>query len=382
MLLVVLLLHLVVGLGLIVVGDRLGARSFLVAAIAPLGTLVALTARAREITRGGVIESTFDWIPQLELTIDLRLDAMGLVLALIVSGVGVLVCVYAVGYFSHPKPGIGRLAGLMTLFAGAMIGIAASDHLLALFVFWELTSVTSYLLIGNDDENSAARAAALSAILITGLGGLVMLAGFVVIGQDAGTYRLSELLLAPPTGTAATVGVVLVLVGAFTKSAQFPFGGWLPGAMVAPTPISTYLHAATMVKAGVFLVARLAPILAGVTIWRPVVLTVVVDHDDRGRVASPPPARPQAAPGVRNGQPARIPDAPVRDGRLPGGAGGDRGPDRARGLQGRAVHDRRHRRSPDRHPRRPRARPAGAWVVAGDGDRGRWRRRRWRACRH
>ena len=199
---------------------------------------------------------------------------MAMVLALIVSGIGLLVCVYAVGYFSHPKPGIGRLAGLLTLFAGAMLGIAVSDDLLTLFVFWELTSVTSYLLIGNDDKNPHARAAALSAILITGLGGLVMLAGFVLIGQAAGTYRLSELVAAPPSGTTVTVGVVLVLIGAFTKSAQVPFGGWLPGAMVAPTPISTYLHAATMVKAGVFLVARLAPVLVSVDTWRPVVLTV------------------------------------------------------------------------------------------------------------
>ena len=274
MLLAVLLLHLVLGIMLFGVGQRLGARSFLVAAVAPAFTLVALGVRARDLVRGDAITGSFDWVPQLGLTIDLRLDAVGLVLALIVSGVGLLVCLYAVGYFSHPGPAIGRLAGLLTLFAGAMLGIAASDHLLALFVFWELTSITSYLLIGNDDEQPQARAAALSAILITGMGGLVMLAGFVVIGHDAGTYRLSELLTAPPTGTAASVGVVLVLIGAFTKSAQFPFGGWLPGAMVAPTPISTYLHAATMVKAGVFLVARLAPVLGEVSTWRPIVLTV------------------------------------------------------------------------------------------------------------
>ncbi len=274
MLLAVLLLHLVLGIVLLGAGQRLGARAFLVAAVAPAVTLLVLGSRARSLVRGDAVTSSFDWVPQLGLSIDLRLDAVGLVLALIVSGVGVLVCLYAVGYFSHPGPAIGRLAGLLTLFAGAMLGIAASDHLLALFVFWELTSITSYLLIGNDDEQPQARAAALSAILITGMGGLVMLAGFVVIGQDAGTYRLSELLVAPPTGAAASVGVVLVLVGAFTKSAQLPFGGWLPGAMVAPTPISAYLHAATMVKAGVFLVARLAPVLGEVSTWRPIVLTV------------------------------------------------------------------------------------------------------------
>ncbi len=274
MLFAILLLHFAVGIGVIALGDRLGRRSFLVAAVAPLITLVALAARVGHVVDGGVVSGSVEWIPQLDLSIELGLDAMAMVLALIVSGIGLLVCVYAVGYFSHPKPGIGRLAGLLTLFAGAMLGIAVSDHLLALFVFWELTSVTSYLLIGNDDRNPHARAAALSAILITGLGGLVMLAGFVMIGQAAGTYRLSELISAPPAGTTVTVGVVLVLIGAFTKSAQVPFGGWLPGAMVAPTPISTYLHAATMVKAGVFLVARLAPVLASVDTWRPLVLSV------------------------------------------------------------------------------------------------------------
>jgi multicomponent Na+:H+ antiporter subunit A len=271
---VVLLLHLVLGTGLVALGDRLGRRAFALAAIAPAVTVAALLSVAGGVVDGDPVDHRLEWVPQLRLAIDLRLDAMALVMALIVSGIGVLVCVYAVGYFSHPKPGIGRLAGLLVLFAGAMLGVSLSDHLLALFVFWELTSVTSYLLIGNDDENPRARSAALSAILITGLGGLVMLAGLVLVGQSAGTYRLSELVDAPPTGTTVTVGAVLVLIGAFTKSAQWPFGGWLPGAMVAPTPISTYLHAATMVKAGVFLVARLAPILAAVDTWRPVVLSV------------------------------------------------------------------------------------------------------------
>ena len=274
MLFAVLLLHLAIGSGIVALGDRLGRRGFVVAAVAPLVTLILLATQVSRVIDGDVVTDSVDWIPQLDLSLDLRLNAMAMVLALIVSGIGLLVCFYAFGYFSHPKPGTGRLAGLMTLFAGAMLGIAVSDQLLALFVFWELTSVTSYLLIGNDDENPRARSAALSAILITGMGGLAMLAGFVLIGQAAGTYLISELIAAPPSGTTVTVGVVLVLIGAFTKSAQVPFGGWLPGAMVAPTPISTYLHAATMVKAGVFLVALLAPILGSVDTWRPIVLTV------------------------------------------------------------------------------------------------------------
>ena len=270
----VLLLHAVLGAAIVMVGDRLGRWAFAVAAAAPLGTLIWLLTRVSDVLDGEPTRESVGWIPQIGLTLELRLDALGAVMVLLVSGIGLLVCTYAVGYFSHPKPGTARLAGLLTLFAGAMSGVVLSDHLLALFVFWELTSVTSYLLIGNDDRNPAARDAALTAILITGAGGLVMLAGLVLIGRAGGTYLLSELDPGSMGGTRISVGAVLVLVGAFTKSAQIPFAGWLPGAMVAPTPISTYLHAATMVKAGVYLVARLAPALADVGIWRPLVLVV------------------------------------------------------------------------------------------------------------
>ena len=274
MILVVLTLHLVLGVSLIAAGDRVGTRGFAIAAAAPAFTLVWLTTRIAGVHDGAPVVQTIEWIPQLDLGLDLRLDMMSAVMVGLVSGVGLLVCVFAVGYFSHPTPGTGRLSGLLTLFAGAMLGVVLSDHLLALFLFWELTSITSYLLIGNDDRNPRARDAALSAVLITGAGGLAMLAGFVLIGQAAGTYRLSELVAAAPVGTAVSTGLVLVLVGAFTKSAQLPFAGWLPGAMVAPTPISAYLHAATMVKAGVYLVARLSPVLAETGSWRPIILVV------------------------------------------------------------------------------------------------------------
>jgi multicomponent Na+:H+ antiporter subunit A len=272
MILAVLVLHFVLGIAIVVAGDRLGRRGFAVAALAPVITLVWLATRAGGAIDGRPTVQTIDWVPQLRLAIDLRLDALGVVMVGLVSGIGLLVCIYALGYFTHPKPGTGRLAGLLTAFAGAMLGVVLADHLLALFVFWELTSITSYLLIGNDDKNPRARDAALSAILITGAGGLALLAGLVLIGQSTGTYRLSELASTTPAGSTVGVGLVLVLVGAFTKSAQVPFAGWLPGAMVAPTPISTYLHAATMVKAGVYLVARLSPILADVGIWRSVIL--------------------------------------------------------------------------------------------------------------
>ena len=267
-------LHLVVGIGIVAAGRALGRRAFLVAAVAPLATVIWAAARASAVIDGEPVTESFAWVEQLGITIDLRLDAFALVMVALVSGIGLLICVYSLGYFSHDKPGLARLAGVLTLFAGAMLGVVLSDQLIALFIFWELTSVTSYLLIGNDDTNPRARAAALQAIFITGAGGLAMLAGLIIIGQAGGTYRISELLVDPPSGAVVNAGLVLVLIGAFTKSAQAPFSSWLPAAMVAPTPVSAYLHSATMVKAGVYLVARLAPMFALAGSWRALVLIV------------------------------------------------------------------------------------------------------------
>ena len=270
----ILITHILVGTLLVLLGDRVGLRGFLIAAVAPLITLVWIATNVSSIIDGDVHSRSFDWIPQLGLTIDVRVDASSLVMLLLVAGIGILVCAYSYRYFSASKPALGRLSGLLTLFAGSMTGLVVSDHLLTLFVFWELTSVTSYLLIGNDDRNPRARDAATSAILITGSGGLVLLAGLVLVGQQLGTYRISEIVTSASAGSVSWAAVVLILIGAFTKSAQFPFSTWLPGAMVAPTPISTYLHAATMVKAGVYLVARLAPALGDVSAWRPMVFVI------------------------------------------------------------------------------------------------------------
>ncbi len=271
---VLLLSHLVLGVGLLLSGDRWGRWAFAVAAVAPAATLAWVATRWSGIIDGDPVTESVTWIAGLDLALDLRLDAFGLTMTALVSGIGLLVFVYAVGYFAHIRPGQARLAGLMTLFAGSMLGIVWSDHLIALFIAWELTSITSYLLIGNDDRDPRARAAALQAMFTTGAGGLALLVGLIIIGQSAGTYEISELLESPPSGAAVSAALVCVLVGAFTKSAQAPFGSWLPGAMVAPTPVSAYLHSATMVKAGVYLVARLAPIFATTGAWRPLVLVV------------------------------------------------------------------------------------------------------------
>ncbi len=282
MLALILILHFALGAALVAAGDRVNRRGFALAMIAPLSTVAWLAPRLGDIVSdvdgGKTYSQAISWVPGLDLAIDLRVDAFSSVMLLLISGIGLAVCTYALGYFSTPKAGVGALSGLLTMFAGAMTGLVVSDHLLALFIFWELTSVTSYALIGNDDRNPKARDAALQAVLITGAGGLAMLAGLVIIGQSAGTFRLSELAevfaTEPPSGALLSVATVLVLLGAFTKSAQWPFSGWLPGAMVAPTPISTYLHAATMVKAGVYLVARLAPLLYVLPLWRPLLFTV------------------------------------------------------------------------------------------------------------
>jgi multicomponent Na+:H+ antiporter subunit A len=270
-----LVLYAVVGTVLIAVGARLGRGAFLLGALAPATTIGWIVFRFNDVVDGLVASDRVAWVPELDLWLDLRLDGFATTMTLIVAVVGVLVFAYAAAYFTAATPDLGRLAGLMVLFAGAMVGLVLADQLIILYVFWEITAVTSYLLIGTNYADANARAAALHALLVTVAGGLAMLGGFVIVGQAGGTYRLSALASAPGlTGTAVTVALVLVLIGAFTKSAQYPFHAWLPGAMAAPTPISAYLHSATMVVAGVYLVARLTPVFANVTVWRPMVLTV------------------------------------------------------------------------------------------------------------
>jgi multicomponent Na+:H+ antiporter subunit A len=267
-------LHLVLGSAVVAAGDRLGRRGLVLGAVAPLATAIWLVGRLSGVLDGAVIEQRVTWVPALDLALDLRLDAFAALMTVLVAGVGVAVMAYGRWYFAADHPHLGRLAGLLVLFAGAMLGVVWADNLLVLYTAWELTSVTSYLLIGNDHTDPRARAAALHALLVTVAGGLVMLGGFVVLGQAAGSYRLSELLVARPSGGAVTVGLALVLVGVATKSAQYPFHGWLPGAMAAPTPVSAYLHSATMVKAGIYLLARLAPVFAVTGFWRPTVAVV------------------------------------------------------------------------------------------------------------
>jgi multicomponent Na+:H+ antiporter subunit A len=254
-----------------VAGTRL-RHALVPLALAPFAAQLFVVAVAA--SRNGAVEfETIDWLPSLGVELVIRVNDLTLVLTSVVASIGLLIVAYSARYFSDPAKR-SKFLGLMVLFSGGMAGLVAADDLFALFLFWEVTTVASYLLIGFDDHKAAARAAAVQAVLVTSAGGLAMLGGFVLLSISAGTTSISAIVAAPPEGTAVTVALVLILLGAFTKSAQFPFHFWLPGAMAAPTPASAYLHSATMVKAGIVLLLLLAPGFADEPIWAITVTTI------------------------------------------------------------------------------------------------------------
>ncbi len=235
----------------------------------PVGLFVWFCTMIPAVAGGEVLVWELAWLPQLGIDLDLVVDGLSLLFALLITGIGAFIFLFA-GEYMKGYPQRGRFTLFLVGFMLAMLGLVLADNLVALFVFWELTTITSFLLIGYSHEDATARRSALQGLLVTGAGALAMLAGFVVLGQAAGTFSLREMLADPESFAAHphyTAVVVLVLLGAFTKSAQFPFHFWLPNAMAAPTPVSAYLHSATMVKAGVFLLARLTPILGGTGLW-------------------------------------------------------------------------------------------------------------------
>ena len=262
----VLAIHIVVAALAGALGTRIGRRVFLLGALAPLATVVWVVAYGGDVIDGEVVTDSYRWVPGLGLELSFRVDALSLVMLGLVGGIGVLIFVYAYGYFHGDEPGLARFAALLVGFAGAMTGLVSADDLIAVFVVWELTSVTSYGLIGYDDRSAVARANAVQALIVTGAGGLAMLAGLLLSRITSGAGSFTELDGVELEGSLATAAALLVLAGAFTKSAQVPFHGWLPGAMAAPTPVSAYLHSATMVKAGVFIIARMTPAFHGVDI--------------------------------------------------------------------------------------------------------------------
>ncbi|WP_299026365.1 putative monovalent cation/H+ antiporter subunit A [uncultured Thermanaerothrix sp.] len=250
---------------------RFGPRSGWLFALLPLSWLVYLAGQAPFILgQGQVIEERISWMPSLGVELAFRLDGLGMLFALLITGIGALVIIYGGGYLDgHPYQG--RFFVLITLFMVAMLGVVLSDHLFLLFIFWELTSITSFLLIGFEHQRYGARAAAWQALLVTAGGGLALLAGLVLLSQVAGSGLISVINqngAVVRNSPLYPMVLLLILIGAFTKSAQFPFHFWLPNAMAAPTPVSAYLHSATMVKAGVFLLARLTPVLAETPLWQ------------------------------------------------------------------------------------------------------------------
>ncbi len=253
---------------------RWGAGAFVAVALVPLAGVLWLLTRLPGVVDGGAREVVLPWVPSIGAELAFRLGALQWLMATVVLGVGALVLAYCAWYFARADAGLPRFAGVLVAFMGAMLGLVLADDLLLLYVFWELTTVFSFLLIAHDPGRRAGRQAAIQALVVTTLGGLAMLVGALVLGHQAGTHRISEILADPPAGTLVVVAVHLLLVGAISKSALVPFHFWLPAAMAAPTPVSAYLHAAAMVKAGVFLVALLAPAFAGVPGWHAVLLVL------------------------------------------------------------------------------------------------------------
>ena len=234
-----------------------------------LSAFIGLLTNAPAVFSGEVVQAGVDWMPILGLNFNLMLDGLGFFFALLILGIGLLIITYG-RYYLAREDNMGEFFTYLLLFQGAMVGIVLSDNILLLLIFWELTSLSSFLLIGYWKHLPEGRQGARMALTVTGMGGLAMIGGMLILGQIVGSYDLSvilqnrDIIQDSPYYLPA---LILILLGCFTKSAQFPFHFWLPHAMAAPTPVSAYLHSATMVKAGIFLMARMWPVLSGTPEW-------------------------------------------------------------------------------------------------------------------
>ncbi|MBU8598400.1 Na+/H+ antiporter subunit A [Shouchella clausii] len=236
----------------------------------PVALFAILASYIPAVANGETFYSSIPWLPSLGINFTAYLDGLGLIFALLITGVGSLVILYSIYYLSKERESLHHFYIYLLMFMGAMLGVVFSDNLLVLYVFWELTSISSFLLIAYWHHRRQSRYGAQKSMLITVMGGIGMLAGFLMLSSFAGTFSVREIIggMGDYASHALFVpAMLLILLGAFTKSAQFPFHIWLPDAMEAPTPVSAYLHSATMVKAGIYLVARFTPVFGGEAVW-------------------------------------------------------------------------------------------------------------------
>ncbi|MCM8570949.1 putative monovalent cation/H+ antiporter subunit A [Gramella jeungdoensis] len=261
---------------LVFVGRLFKGKLSILASLVPLGLFIYFFQFIIPVSNGEIIMRSYEWIPSFGVDLGFKLDGLSLLFSLLITGIGFLVFFYTSSYLKGHEY-LDRFYGYLASFMGAMLGLVLSDNMITLFVFWELTSITSFFLIGFNNTSEASRKSALTALGITGIGGLLLLAGALLLNNITGTYSISEMLTmseAIRSNEFYIIAVLLIFGAAFTKSAQFPFHFWLPGAMKAPTPVSTYLHSATMVKAGVYLLMRFTPVLGGENFWNTTLIIV------------------------------------------------------------------------------------------------------------
>ncbi len=268
---------------IVLLAGRFIKSGSIVISILPAALFIYFLQMAPEVAKSS-LQFNYPWVPALNVDLNFTLDGLALLFCLLITGIGTLVFAYAAAYLKGHRY-LDRFFCYLCIFMASMLGLVLSDNVIALFVFWELTSISSFFLIGFNNDSAESRRSALLALAITGGGGFLLLAGFVLMGNVNGNYSIAAMV----ANRNVLIGhewfimiVVLVLGGAFTKSAQFPFHFWLPGAMKAPTPVSAYLHSATMVKAGIYLLARLTPAMGATTAWNSfslVSITTVLNHD-------------------------------------------------------------------------------------------------------
>lgn len=254
---------------LIPLGKYLKSKWSMLLPLIPLALFIYYLQWAPDIAEGSIAHQSVNWIPSLGINLDFRLDGLSFLFALLITGIGTGIFFYARTYLKGHIY-FDRFFGYLFLFMSAMLGMVLADNMLLLFIFWELTSISSFFLIGFNNDDHTSRKSALTALTITGLGGFFLFAGLLLLGNIAGTYSISQLMSSRNiiiNHSLYPLVLGLLFMGAFTKSAQFPFHFWLPGAMKAPTPVSAYLHSATMVKAGIYLLARFNPVLGNTPEW-------------------------------------------------------------------------------------------------------------------